>query len=484
MEKRGDVGHMDWDWENGRGNLDPTSPFTHQAQSNRADNPHNPFQAAASGSTPFFPANFNAAPRQSSPLSQSMVAAPSRDLFDPSLQRTSTAPVFRTTKFTDPTKYKEASFLTPHNEQSEMDFDDTTIMTEVSEMEVPDSPEINRSEYVDSPDLRSPETPARMTASARRSGKGPIARSTTLEWPVDRVRKRPRNNRDRDIGSTRKRLPGGCDEDDSDYDTFADGQRRRRAAPEHMGWLYYILSTISSNPEAPIIFSWYLQVFINAFFGGLLLWIAWGIISAVRGEVIYSSEKAKLNLLAEIEHCSKQYVANRCSPIADRIPAVEGLCNEWDHCMSQDPNSVAGVKASVSHLADIVNEFTTRLSWKSICVILLFAVVLVFANNLVFSKFRQNVRHYNQHQPGEPQHARQSGMGFPMTPHKPDQAYIFAPIGQTPKSLRRAFLHDDTDTDASPASRLLLPPYTPSRRSRSRGERSRSPSKRSPYKDW
>lgn len=239
-------------------------------------------------------------------------------------------------------------------------------MTEASETEVPETPQADRSEIMDSSGFYSPETPAHVSASPRRSGKGTLTRSTTFENPVDRVRKRPRNNRDRDIGSTRKRLPGGCDEDDSDYETYASRQSKHRTAPENMGWLYYILSTVSSNPEAPIVFSWYLQVFVNAFFGGLLLWVAWGIISAVRGEVIYSSEKAKLNLLAEIEHCSKQYAANRCSPIAERIPAVEGLCNEWDQCMSQDPNSVAGVKASVSHLADIVNEFTTRLSWKSI----------------------------------------------------------------------------------------------------------------------
>lgn len=213
--------------------------------------------------------------------------------------------------------------------------------------------------------MSTPEQPEHSTAVVRRSGKGPLPRATGLGFPNDRVRKRPRNSRDRDIAGTRARLPGGCDEDDSDEEPY-ESRRAGRNDGRHAGWLHYILSTVSSNPTAPIILSYYVQFLVNFFLCGLVLWAAWGMVTAVRGEVIYSSEKAKQNLLAEIEFCSKQYAANRCSPISERVPAVENMCNEWDQCMSQDPNSIAGVKASVSHLADIINEFTNRLSWKSI----------------------------------------------------------------------------------------------------------------------
>lgn len=112
-------------------------------------------------------------------------------------------------------------------------------------------------------------------------------------------------------------------------------------------------------------------------------------------------------------------------------------------------------------------------------------VAIVVANNVAFSKFRQSVRDFNHHQqpPAQPAQSQPS-MPFAISPQKHDQAFIVAPLGQTPRHLRRAFFQDDTDTDASPDQRLLPPMRTPSRRSPSKGDRDRSPSKRSPTKVW
>lgn len=69
--------------------------------------------------------------------------------------------------------------------------------------------------------------------------------------------------------------------------------------------------------------------------------------------------------------------------------------------------------------------------------------------------------------------------------HHPQQAYIFAPIGETPRHVRRNILGNDaTDTENSPDYKAIMPPQTPSgRRSPSKGERGRSPAKlRSPSK--
>ncbi len=71
--------------------------------------------------------------------------------------------------------------------------------------------------------------------------------------------------------------------------------------------------------------------------------------------------------------------------------------------------------------------------------------------------------------------------------HDPSQAYIWAPIRQTPRHIRRDLLGGDTDTDNSPPPfKAILPPQTPSRRSPSKGERGRSPAKggRSPSKGY
>lgn len=105
-------------------------------------------------------------------------------------------------------------------------------------------------------------------------------------------------------------------------------------------------------------------------------------------------------------------------------------------------------------------------------------VAVLVANNMAFSRFRQNVRHYNHHKPADPAPSHPA-VGH-MSPDKLDQAYLYTPMSR--KNLRR-ILQDDTDTDASPDQRLLLAPSTPSRRSPSKVKwEDDSPSKASPSK--
>lgn len=260
-----------------------------------------------------------------------------------------------------------------------MDVDDSPALTEASpapetpipetpipETPIPETPDVDRSELMDSFYMSSPEPLRRNTYSDRRSGRGALSRGTALGFQQDRVRKRPRVDKDRDISSTRLRLPGGCDEDDSEYDEYDEDEVKDRKSKKNMGWLYYILTTISANPDAPIVFSYYLQLFIDACLGGLLLWGVWGAFTTARSEVIYAAEKAKSEKLAEIDVCARNFLANKCAPISSRLPALGPACDEWDTCMNQDPNSVAGVKASASQMAEVINAFTAQLSWKSI----------------------------------------------------------------------------------------------------------------------
>lgn len=376
-----------------------------------------------------------------------------------------------------------------------MDVDDSPAMTDDTSG-IADSPEFDRSDLMDGLEISSSPV-KRISWSEKRSGKGAFPRATGLGFPHDRVRKRPRIDRDKDIGSTRSRLPGGCDEDDSDYEVF-NRNVAKRSKQDHMGWFHYILSAVSANPDAPIVLSEYMQLLINSFLGGLVLWVVWCGFSSARDEVIYSSGKAKQALQNEIEACTSQFFANKCD--SSRMPALEDLCNEWEKCKDQDPENVAGVKAVVGHIADIINEFTTRLSWKSIVsplstdqlkntsctdftqfVVVVVIVAVLVANNMAFSRFRQNVRHYNHQKPADTAPSHPAAMGFPMSPDKLDQAYLYTPMSR--RHLRR-ILQDDTDTDASPEQKLLPPPSTPSRRSVVKFERDWSPSKRSPSKEY
>ncbi|KAI7776022.1 hypothetical protein LA080_005892 [Diaporthe eres] len=492
MNRRGAEGPMDGlEFQNVQ--VDKSSPFFQFAQQPPALPSQN--SAAPSFATFGAPNPFKTgAPKNGSPLrQQSFPRPPERSMFSPSLSRQYTAPPLRNPAFTT-ARPSTPAFTTPQKDRfedsvmSETPIDDSPAMTDASGPA--DTPDFDDSAFLDPMSLSTPDHLVRRNLfSEKKSGKGELPRQDWFQR--DKVRKRVRMERDKDIGSTRSRLPDGRDEDDSDDDDDEPTGRRSRRKRD-LGWLHHILTSISSNPNAPMIISWYLQVLFNAACGGVVLWMAWGIISAIRGEVLYSSEKARAQLLEEMNACSRRYIENKCSPIQDRLPALEGMCNEWETCMSQDSNVVAGVKASAGHLADILNEFFSRLSWKATVTLSSFSIIAMFACNIAFSKFRHNYREHSLTQPNPGAQYQSLGpMGFPMSPDK-SQAYIFAPIGHTPKHIRRAFLQDDTESEASPDARFLPPPVTPSRRSPSKGDRSspikvdRSPSKgersRSPSK--
>lgn len=327
------------------------------AQSQKTDRLVDVTPAPTSPPKPTIPSTFSAASKQRSPLKmQALLGPPQRSLFNPSMPRQNSAPAFRNPPFTTP---RISHF---------MDVDDSPALTEASPAP-PETPDVDESSLMDSIDMSSPETPQRILYSEKRSGRGPISHVAALSFQKDRVRKRTRHDRDRDIGSTRSRLPGGCDEDDSDYDEYDQDKARRgrrRPTTQNMGWLHYILGTVSANPDAPIVFSYYLQLFVDACLAGLLLWGVWGAFTTARGEVVYAAEKARAEKLAEIDLCSRNYLANKCAPLASRLPALGPACDEWETCMNQDPNSVAGVKASAGQMAEVINAFTAQLSWKSI----------------------------------------------------------------------------------------------------------------------
>lgn len=121
-------------------------------------------------------------------------------------------------------------------------------------------------------------------------------------------------------------------------------------------------------------------------------------------------------------------------------------------------------------------------------------LVAVLASNLGLGFLRDSAVP-NAAQPAGPLHSQPASL--PMLgsgiQHDPRQAYIWAPIGETPRHVRRGiFANDMTDTENSPEpTKALMAPQTPSgRRSPSKGdrerERGRSPSKmsRSPSKGY
>lgn len=266
--------------------------------------------------------------------------------------------------------FRNPSFMTPQTAEcvdSPMSeataADDSPAMTDASGFM--DTPDMDRSlDYGGSPfkspakRLLFPKSPAPKLDPYQRDQR-------------DKVRKRKRQNGDRDVGSGRSRLPHESDESDSDYDERyqeANGRSGRSKSKKNgkTGWLRNFLGTIHDHPLAPIVLSWYLQLLVNACFIGVGVWCVWSFISMMRADLNLATEKARAVLLGEMEACAREFTMNRCAPLSSRVPAMEALCNEWEMCMNQDPSSVMKVQVSVRNVAEVINEFCSAINWKSV----------------------------------------------------------------------------------------------------------------------
>mgnify|MGYP000222772140 CR=1 FL=1 len=99
--------------------------------------------------------------------------------------------------------------------------------------------------------------------------------------------------------------------------------------------------------------------------------------------------------MAEISHCSRQYVDNRCSPEM-RVPAMEKACMEWETCMSRDPAATSRSRLFAETIAEILNGFFGAISTKTyICLISGAVMVVVFFNAAFYfgRQFQPAIRH-------------------------------------------------------------------------------------------
>jgi len=71
-----------------------------------------------------------------------------------------------------------------------------------------------------------------------------------------------------------------------------------------------------------------------------------------------------IGIMAEISHCSKQYIDNRCSPEL-RVPAMEKACMAWEACMKKDPSITGRAKLHAETFAEVINSLVDPISYKT-----------------------------------------------------------------------------------------------------------------------
>ncbi|KAH6854774.1 Di-sulfide bridge nucleocytoplasmic transport domain-containing protein [Chaetomium sp. MPI-CAGE-AT-0009] len=481
MDRRTFEGPMDWEYQS-QPPVDHSSPFAKFSRGPSTSTFNSPTKQRSSNPNPFA---FAGTPKSSPLKSQDQPRPPHASFFNPQLQRKPTAPAFRNPAFTTPQKRVD-ELVYPDYSGAES----SPAMTDASPMPA-ETPEFERDE--DAGKLTLTPSAGRTLFSKtllrnHASGRGEIPRSSR-----DKIRKRKRLHGDRDVGSGRSRLPHDSDDSDSDWEEGSGHATRRSkdGKTPNRGWFNNFLSAVSDHPSAPAILSKWLQLGVNVILLSLVLFGMFAIFSQVRSDLSQAGEKARAAIVNEMSVCTENYRKNGCAPRSSRAPALDGPCNEWEACMNQDPSAIMHVQVSAKNIAEIMNEFVGVLTFKTWGFILSLFLVAVVASNVGFGFLRESTLSHVP-KPAEPLHSP------PVVPpmlgsavaHNPQQAYIWAPLSQTPRHVRKNFfVNDATDSEASPDMKMIMPPQTPSgRRSPSKGDRGRSPTKgtrvRSPSKGY
>lgn len=179
---------------------------------------------------------------------------------------------------------------------------------------------------------------------------------------VNKVRKRKRIDRDYAL------VRGQRDASETDSD---EGESRPRSRKEkhpkqepQPGYWASVFNYIESHPNLPNVLSFYAQLGVNTFIAGLTIFGMYTFWMTVRADVDKASENERALVLTEIAACAKDFVDNGCASDR-RVPALKAVCENWDHCMHRDPDSIGRARVSAHTFAQIFNSFIEPISYKA-----------------------------------------------------------------------------------------------------------------------
>ncbi|KAK9474303.1 Di-sulfide bridge nucleocytoplasmic transport domain-containing protein [Dipodascopsis tothii] len=142
-----------------------------------------------------------------------------------------------------------------------------------------------------------------------------------------------------------------------------------------------LASFMHAHQALPYIFGSYLQLAFNLFLVTVFLYLIVAFVTTIRNDVNQKVNEYIFEVLVEIDHCAKEYVANRCAP-DQRVPAAEKSCLMWEKCMKRDASVIGRAKVSAETFAEIINSFVEHISYKT----MLFCLLLVFGSLYVSSR--------------------------------------------------------------------------------------------------
>ncbi|KIV99779.1 uncharacterized protein PV09_08585 [Verruconis gallopava] len=225
--------------------------------------------------------------------------------------------------------------------------------------------------------------------------------------------------------SKRRRLLREAVDSETEADTDVEQKKAKPAAKQGFdvgGFFHYL----ESHPHLPHVLSFYAQLALNVFLIFGIMYILYSFWSTIRSDVDKKAQEAMAEVLAEIAVCAKHWKDNQCER-GTVLPALEAVCREWEKCMNKDHRSIGRARVSAHTFAEIFNSFIEPISWKAMGFTVVVLVFCFAITNATFSLFRRNTdAHPNPFNPSMPQ--------VPPTPQRHPSWEMQPQYGFTPYS--------------------------------------------------
>lgn len=323
----------------------------------------------------------------------------------------------------------------------------------------------NGADTEDTPDVKSMNNVTVFRgASASKTKSPPVRRQSWFQKfktkhtaNANALVRRSHKRRRREVEKEDQQISWRRPDDDSDYNdsrpSSSEGPKDKRSfnkKAKDMGMIPAILSFIHEHPHLPTILAFYGQMLFSLFILVLLGWGIWNIWGAISQQIEIEAEKLGLDVLLEVRQCEKSWYANRCDDGRNVAPALERMCDDWDHCRSQDWKAQGRAKIGAHTFASILNNFVEPLSFKFLMCAGALVFLLVFSPHQLFGQVRKASEAHLQQQ--QQQQSQPMGASFvPQTPSRQMQNEWANSGFFTPQTQSRQW--ESTDW-GSPSKRL------------------------------
>lgn len=433
---------MDWQYQQGHGPADPSSPFHKFAMANDKKRKRtDPKSIFSQSLTP-------------TEGSHTAFSSPGKDRF-PSLREPNGQPYFFNTQSTNaPTSpYRNPSFTTPRKD-FDIDFSSgpESSPRPQAEEETPDGKPLPAIPL----DLK-PKSSKRNSLFnfygkwAPSSGKGDVKKPASDAIAKRIYKKRRQGDLQKQLIRARMESEASSEGEEEEVRTTKRSRKQNKALPpppQEVGWMTGLFTFIHTYPDAPSIMAKYLQVFFNAAILAGCLFMFWSFYATIRSDVDKASEDALQEILAEITACTKHFIDNGCGS-ANRMPALQGPCSNWELCMNRDPNSVKRARLSAHTFAEIFNSFVEPISLKTMLFTTLVVGLALLINNATFTLYRRSQEHHGDgYRSGSAQYGMHPG------PHNAHMGQLAMTPGfpyQTPQHWNGLGMQGQIGYDQSPS---------------------------------